>query len=72
MKKRKCTRQSNKQEMICAMRGEKEMQEKKLAKLLDNLMSTVCDNCKKIEGASQEETDEICAECPAGECSAKF
>ena len=54
--------------MICAMRGEKEMQEKKLVKLLDNLMSTVCDNCKKIEGASQEETDEICAECPAGEC----
>ena len=47
MKKRKCTRQSNKQEMIYAMRGEKEMQEKKLVKLLDNLMSTVCDNCKK-------------------------
>lgn len=48
------------------------MQEKKLVKLLDNLMSTVCDNCKKIEGASQEETDEICTECPAGECLCKI
>ena len=43
------------------------MQEKKLTDLLDNLMSTVCDNCKKIEGASQEEAGEICAECPAGD-----
>lgn len=43
------------------------MQEKKLIELLDDLMSTACDNCKKIEGVSQEEADEICAECPAGD-----
>ena len=48
------------------------MQEKKLVKLLDNLMSIACDNCKKIEGASQEETDEICAECTVGECLCKI
>ena len=42
------------------------MQEKKLVELLDNLMSVACDNCKKIEGVSQEEADEICAKCPAG------
>ena len=47
-------------------REEKEMQEKKLVELLDNLMSVACDNCKKIEGVSQEEADEICAKCPAG------
>lgn len=47
-------------------REEKEMQEKKLIELLDDLMSTACDNCKKIEGVSQEEADEICAGCPAG------
>lgn len=49
------------------MREVKKMQEEKLVELLDELMSTVCDNCKKIEGIAQEETDEICAECPAGE-----
>lgn len=38
------------------------MQEKKLIELLDGLMSTACDNCKKIEGVPQEETDEICAD----------
>lgn len=43
------------------------MQEKKLVELLDNLMSAACDNCKKIEGVSQEEADEICAECPTGD-----
>lgn len=43
------------------------MQEKKLVELLDNLMSAACDNCKKIEGVSQEEADEICAYCPAGD-----
>lgn len=44
------------------------MQEKKLIELLDGLMSTACDNCKKkIEGVPQEETDEICADCPAGD-----
>lgn len=48
-------------------REEKEMQEKKLVELLDNLMSVACDNCKKIEGVSQEETDEICTDCPAGD-----
>lgn len=48
-------------------REEKEMQEKKLIELLDGLMSTACDNCKKIEGVPQEETDEICADCPAGD-----
>lgn len=47
-------------------REEKEMQEKKLVELLDGLMSAACDNCKKIEGVSQEETDEICTDCPAG------
>lgn len=47
-------------------REEKEMQEKKLVELLDDLMSTVCDNCKKIEGVSQEEAEEICGECLAG------
>lgn len=45
----------------------KEMQEKKLVELLDNLMSAACDNCKKIEGVSKEETDEICVECLAGD-----
>ncbi len=29
------------------MREEKEMQEEKLVELLDELMSTACDNCKK-------------------------
>lgn len=43
------------------------MQEKKLVELLENLMSVACDNCKKVEGVSQEEADEICAECPAGD-----
>lgn len=43
------------------------MQAKKLVELLDNLMSAACDNCKKIEGVSQEEADEICADCPAGD-----
>lgn len=46
---------------------EKEMQEKKLIELLDGLMSTACDNCKKIEGVSQEKAEEICAGCPAGD-----
>lgn len=48
-------------------REEKEMQEKKLVELLDNLMSVACNNCKKIEGVSQEEADEICAKCLAGD-----
>lgn len=48
-------------------REEKEMQEKKLIELLDDLMSTACDNCKKIEGVPQEGTDEICAYCLAGD-----
>ena len=48
-------------------REEKEMQEKKLVELLDGLMSVACDNCKKIEGASQEEADEICGKCLAGD-----
>lgn len=48
-------------------REEKEMQEKKLVELLDGLMSAACDNCKKIEGVTQEEADEICAKCPAGD-----
>lgn len=48
-------------------REEKEMQGKKLVELLDNLMSVACDNCKKIEGVSQEEADEICAKCHAGD-----
>lgn len=43
------------------------MQEKKLIELLDGLMSTACDNCKKIEGVSQEKAEEICAGCPAGD-----
>lgn len=47
---------------------EKEMQEEKLVELLDELMSTACDNCKKIEGVSQEKADEICAKCHAGDC----
>ena len=46
---------------------EKEMQEEKLVELLDGLMSTACDNCKKIEGVSQEKADEICVGCPAGD-----
>lgn len=46
-------------------REEKEMQEEKLAELLDGLMSAACDNCKKIEGVSQEDAEEICVECPA-------
>lgn len=56
-------------ESICESydREEKEMQEKKLVELLDELMSTACNNCKKIEGVSQEETYEICTECPAEE-----
>ena len=32
-------------------REEKEMQEKKLVELLDDLMSTACDNCKKNRGS---------------------
>ncbi len=36
-----------------------------MIELLDDLMSTACDNCKKIEGVSQENADEICAGCPA-------
>lgn len=32
-------------------REEKEMQEKKLIELLDDLMSTACDNCKKNRGS---------------------
>lgn len=43
------------------------MQEEKLVELLDELMSTACDNCKKIEGVSQEKAEEICAGCPAGD-----
>lgn len=43
------------------------MQEEKLVELLDGLMSTACDNCKKIEGVSQEKAEEICAGCPAGD-----
>lgn len=43
------------------------MQEEKLVDLLDGLMSTACDNCKKIEGVSQEKADEICVGCPAGD-----
>lgn len=43
------------------------MQEKKLVELLDNLMSVACNNCKKIEGVSQEKADEICMECLAGD-----
>lgn len=30
---------------------EKEMQEEKLVELLDELMSTACDNCKKNRGS---------------------
>lgn len=48
-------------------REEKKMQEEKLVELLDELMSTACDNCKKIEGVSQEKADEICAGCLAGD-----
>ena len=48
-------------------REEKEMQEEKLVEHLDELMSAACDNCKKIEGVTQEEADEICAKCPAGD-----
>lgn len=43
------------------------MQEKKLIELLGDLVSTACDNCKKIDGVSREEEDEICADCPAGD-----
>lgn len=32
-------------------REEKEMQEKKLVELLENLMSVVCNNCKKNRGS---------------------
>lgn len=46
---------------------EKEMQEKKLVELLNNLMSVACDNCKKIEGVSKEKADEICEDCSAGD-----
>ena len=49
------------------MREEKEMQEEKLVEFLDELMSTACDNCKKIEGVSHEKAEEICAGCPAGD-----
>lgn len=44
------------------------MQEEKLVELLHNLMSDICDNnCKKIDGKTQEESEDICAECPAGD-----
>lgn len=43
------------------------MQEEKLVELLNGLMSTACDNCKKIEGVSQEKAEEICVGCPAGD-----
>lgn len=44
------------------------MQEEKLVELLHNLMSDICDhNCKKIDGKTQEESENICAECPAGD-----
>lgn len=44
------------------------MQEEKLVELLHNLMSDICDhNCKKIDGKTQEESEDICAECQAGD-----
>lgn len=44
------------------------MQEEKLVELLHNLMSDICDNnCKKMDGKTQEESEDICAECPAGD-----
>lgn len=47
---------------------EKEMQEKKLVELLHKLMNDICDhNCKKIDSKTQEEAEEICADCEAGE-----
>lgn len=46
---------------------EKKMQEQKLVELLEDLMSTVCDNCRKITNKTQEAEEEICADCPAGD-----
>ena len=44
------------------------MQEQKLVELLHALMSDICDrNCKKIDGKTQEESENICAECPASD-----
>lgn len=47
---------------------EKNMQEKKLVDMLEDLMSDICDNnCKKIDSKTEEEAEEICANCPAGD-----
>lgn len=44
------------------------MQEKKLVELLEDLMSDICDNnCKKIDSKTEEEAEEICDQCPAGD-----
>lgn len=44
------------------------MQEKKLVDMLEDLMSDICDNnCKKIDSKTEEEAEEICANCPAGD-----
>lgn len=44
------------------------MQEKKLEEMLGDLMANICDNnCKKIDSIPEEEAEEICADCSAGE-----
>lgn len=49
-------------------RKENIMQEKKLEEMLGDLMANICDNnCKKIDSIPEEEAEEICAHCSAGE-----